>query len=123
MLANCTLQPLAGRIYTHQSLKGTFLCFMFVFELGNLICGLATSSGMLIGGRVVAGAGGAGIVNGALSIIAHMAPIEKRPVLVSLVVNVGRCGAIFGPLIGGVFSQEISWRQVSPLPYVWINLT
>lgn len=34
---------------------------------------------MFIGGRAVAGAGGAGIVSGAFSIVAFIAPLEKRP--------------------------------------------
>jgi MFS family permease len=34
---------------------------------------------MFIGGRAVAGAGGAGIVSGAFSIVAFIAPLKKRP--------------------------------------------
>ncbi|KAL9480906.1 hypothetical protein ACSS6W_005692 [Trichoderma asperelloides] len=57
----------------------TFLSFFAVFELGSLLCATAVSSNMFIGGRAVAGAGGAGIVSGAFSIVAFIAPLQKRP--------------------------------------------
>jgi MFS family permease len=49
-----------------------------VFELGSLLCAVATSSKMLIVGRAVAGAGGSGIVSGIMTILAHVIPLEKR---------------------------------------------
>lgn len=57
----------------------SFLAFFGIFELGSLLCGIATSSVMLIVGRAVAGLGSAGIVNGALTIISSSTPKEKRP--------------------------------------------
>lgn len=60
-------------------LKWVFMFFLALFELGSLLCGVATSSKMLIVGRAVAGMGGSGITNGALTIIALCSPMEKRP--------------------------------------------
>jgi MFS family permease len=59
--------------------KWVFMIFLAIFELGSLLCGVATSSNMLIVGRAVAGMGGSGIMNGALTIIALCLPMEKRP--------------------------------------------
>lgn len=52
--------------------------FLFVFELGSMITALATSSNMFIVGRAVAGMGGSGLVNGALTIISACVPLHKR---------------------------------------------
>ena len=60
----------------------TFLCFFGIFELGSLLCGVATSSNMLIVGRAVAGIGTSGIQNGAFTIIAECVPMAKRPGMV-----------------------------------------
>lgn len=57
----------------------TFLFFLFLFELGSLVCGVAKSSSVLIGGRAIAGAGAAGLTNGGLTIISVAVPLEKRP--------------------------------------------
>lgn len=62
-----------------ESAKWTFLLFFLVFEVGSLICGVSTSSSMLIAGRVVGGLGGSGMMNGGLTLIAGAVPIAKRP--------------------------------------------
>lgn len=54
------------------------MAFVAVFELGSILCGAAQSSKMLIIGRAVAGLGGSGIQNGALTIIAACVPLHKR---------------------------------------------
>ena len=60
----------------------TFLAFLGLFELGSLLCGVANSSDMLIVGRAVAGMGGAGLMNGGITIMAACLPLEKRPGMV-----------------------------------------
>jgi MFS family permease len=76
---SATLQPLSGKFYTHFNSKAVFLIFVFVFEMGSLICGVASFSVVLIVGRAVAGLGGAGIVNGAMTILSGVVPREKSP--------------------------------------------
>ncbi|KAK6007776.1 hypothetical protein QM012_004590 [Aureobasidium pullulans] len=110
LLANCALQPLAGKIYKEFSYKWTFLCFFGVFELGSLLCGVATSSNMFIIGRAVAGLGGAGLMNGALSIIAAAVPLEKRPLYMGFMMAFSQLGILFGPLIGGALTEYATWR-------------
>ncbi|MCJ1431003.1 hypothetical protein MMC27_000353 [Xylographa pallens] len=110
LLANCSLLPLCGKIYENYSLKYTFVVFVGLFEIGSLLSGTSTSSNMLIFGRAIAGMGGAGIINGAISIITAVAPIHKRPILVGFLMSVSAIGAVTGPLIGGVVTEQVSWR-------------
>lgn len=60
-------------------LQWTFLVFFFIFELGSLLCGIATSSKMLIVARAVAGLGSSGLMNGALTIISSSVPLHRSP--------------------------------------------
>ncbi|KAK8021792.1 hypothetical protein PG990_006930 [Apiospora arundinis] len=103
-------QPLVGKIYTHFKTKWTFLCFFLLFELGSLLCGAAINSPMLIIGRVIAGLGAAGIINGAITIVSSCAPLEKRPALMGLVMGIQQLGLVVGPLIGGAFTTYSTWR-------------
>ncbi|KAK8137671.1 MFS multidrug transporter [Apiospora sp. TS-2023a] len=104
------LQPLTGKFYTEFSAKWTFLIFFLVFEVGSLICGVAASSSMFIGGRVVAGLGSAGIMNGAMILIAGCVPLEKRPVYTGIMVGIAQLGLVCAPLIGGVLTEYSTWR-------------
>ncbi|KAF2425518.1 efflux pump [Tothia fuscella] len=110
LLANCALQPLTGKLYTQFSSKYTFLSFLALFELGSTLCGAAQSSNMLIIGRAVAGLGGSGLTNGALTILGAAVPLEKRAAVLGIMFGLSQTGAIAAPLLGGALTQYASWR-------------
>ncbi|KAE8552422.1 hypothetical protein EYB25_006316 [Talaromyces marneffei] len=109
-LASASLQPLTGRFYSTFNTKWTFLAFFFVFEIGSLICAVATSSTMLIVGRAVAGMGGSGIQNGAFTIVAGSVPMPRRPALMGFLMGISQLGMVAGPLVGGALTSYVSWR-------------
>ena len=96
-----------------------------------MICGAATSSDMLIIGRAIAGLGGSGILNGGYSLIHASAPLPKQPcmcpqplgrrpntsakwyvftVYLGVIMGVAQLGILMGPLVGGAFTEYVSWR-------------
>ncbi|KAH8693300.1 MFS transporter [Talaromyces proteolyticus] len=109
-LASAAFQPLSGKIYTYFSIKWCFLCFFFLFELGSALCGAAQSSNMFIVGRAVAGLGSSGITTGALSTIAAALPTRRQPLFMGVTMGISQVGLACGPIIGGAFSANVSWR-------------
>ncbi|KAI0479247.1 putative MFS multidrug transporter [Xylariaceae sp. FL0804] len=109
-LSSAALQPLTGKLYTYFSGKWMFLFCVFVFELGSLLCAVSTSSTFFIVGRAVAGMGGAGISNGAISVISGAVPLHKRPLYQGIMLAFGQLGIVVGPLIGGALTQYTTWR-------------
>ncbi|KAL2871247.1 MDR family MFS transporter [Aspergillus lucknowensis] len=109
-LASAALQPLTGKVYENFSAKWVYIAFFAVFEVGSLICGVATDSKMLIVGRAIAGLGVSGISNGAFTIIAGIAPMHKRPALIGMVMGISQFGLVIGPLIGGALTEYSTWR-------------
>ncbi|KAI8306424.1 Efflux pump mokI [Colletotrichum sp. SAR11_59] len=73
------LQPFTGKLYTYLNVKYTFLFFVFIFEIGSLLCAVSMSSMFFILGRTIAGLGSSALENGALNLVAGAVPLHKRP--------------------------------------------
>lgn len=110
MLTLCSFQLLWGRIYTFYSPKPVFLCSILIFEIGSAVCGAAPSSAAFIFGRAISGIGSAGMTNGSIIIMMHTVPLAKRPMYQGLIGAVFGVASVIGPLLGGVFTEKLSWR-------------
>ncbi|OAL45244.1 efflux pump protein [Pyrenochaeta sp. DS3sAY3a] len=109
-LAAATLQPLSGKFYANFNNKVIYLAFVFAFEFGSLLCGVAKSSVMFIVGRAIAGLGASGLINGSMTILAGAVPIEKSPMYTGALLGIAQLGVVSGPLIGGVLTEYASWK-------------
>ncbi|KAL8763455.1 MAG: hypothetical protein Q9184_000763 [Pyrenodesmia sp. 2 TL-2023] len=110
LLTVTALQPTFGNIYKHFDIKITYIISVLVFEVGSILCAAAPNSYTFIIGRAVAGAGSAGIFQGALVIIGYITPLEKRPLYLGIVVSAFGIATCFGPILGGVLTAEATWR-------------
>lgn len=110
LLTTAALQLLFGKFYSYLNIKWVFLSAIGLFELGSLICGVAPNSTALIIGRAIAGAGSAGILSGALIILAFTVPLRKRPAYSGGITSMYGIASVAGPLLGGAFTDKATWR-------------
>jgi MFS family permease len=99
-----------GKLYTFYSIKWIYLTALFIFEVGSLVCATTPTSVGLICGRAVAGLGAAGLFSGSILIISKTVPLVKRPVYTSLIGAMFGIANVAGPLMGGAFTDHLTWR-------------
>lgn len=105
-----SFQLLFGRIYTFYNPKWVLIAAIVIFEVGSVVCGAAPDSVSFIIGRAVAGLGAAGILGGAIVVILYAVPLHKRPVFQGMFGAVFGIASVVGPLLGGAFTSNVSWR-------------
>ncbi|KAJ5305715.1 hypothetical protein PENANT_c041G09073 [Penicillium antarcticum] len=110
LLTTCAVTLTFGKLYTFYSIKLIYLAALFVFEIGSLVCATTPTSVGLICGRAVAGLGAAGLFSGSLLIISKTVPLVKRPIYTSLVGSMFGIANVAGPLMGGAFTDKLTWR-------------
>lgn len=99
-----------GRVYTFYNPKWVYIACVAVFELGSLVCGVAPDSTTLIVGRAIAGMGSAGLFSGGITMIVFLVPLRKRPAWTGMFGAVFAIASVAGPLLGGAFTDKVSWR-------------
>ncbi|KAI8627398.1 putative gliotoxin efflux pump [Xylariaceae sp. FL1651] len=111
-LAYAAFQSVWGKAYKYADMKYVFLAAMVVFEIGCLVGGVSPSSAALIVGRVIQGAGAAGILLGCYSIGNFVSPPDKVPIIIGMIGTIFSIASVVGPVIGGVFtsSPHLTWR-------------
>ncbi|KAF9428198.1 hypothetical protein BGZ94_003130 [Podila epigama] len=110
LLATTATQPLYGAASDIFGRKRSMLFACFVFLLGSALCGAAQSMTMLIVARGVQGLGGSGIIALTMILVADIVPLRERGNYQALVAIIFSIAAILGPLLGGAFSDNITWR-------------
>ncbi|KAI6883300.1 MFS transporter [Hortaea werneckii] len=110
LLTTCAFQLFFGKLYTFFSLKWVYLIAIIIFEVGSVVCGAAPNSTALIIGRAVAGLGSAGIFAGAVLIVSNTVPLKQRPTYMGLIGGMYGIASVAGPLMGGAFTDKVSWR-------------
>ncbi len=81
-----------------------------VFAAGSLACALAPSTTVLIAGRCVQAAGGAGAIAGAIELLARSRGSHARAA--SAWGAAGVAGLAIGPAAGGLLTELISWQSI-----------
>jgi MFS family permease len=109
-LSICMPQLLLVKVNDRYPIRWTYSIAMAVFLAGSAVCGAAPNSPSLIAGRALAGLGASGLLVGTNSLVPYLAPLSKRPVYFGLFAGSMGLGIGSGPLIGGAFTETVTWR-------------
>ncbi|WP_329436632.1 MULTISPECIES: MDR family MFS transporter [unclassified Streptomyces] len=117
ILAATIGMPVYGKLGDLMGRKNIFLAGIALFLVGSVVCGLAQNMGTLVAGRALQGLGGGGLMITSQAIIADLVPPRERAKYMAPMGAVFGLSSVVGPLLGGWFTDEHSWRWA-----FWVNL-
>ncbi|KAH7086715.1 major facilitator superfamily domain-containing protein [Paraphoma chrysanthemicola] len=117
LLTSTVFQPVLGSFSHIFGRKALIYISLAFFLAGSIIPAVATNFTIVLVGRSIQGVGGGGIISLTELVVVDTVPLRERGKWFSFFGAMWSIGTVAGPLLGGGFSQDVSWRWV-----FWINL-
>ncbi|MEU3782419.1 MFS transporter [Streptomyces sp900129855] len=112
MLASTAATPLWGKLGDQYGRKRLFQIAIVLFLIGSALCGMAQNMSQLIAFRAVQGLGGGGLMVLSMALVGDLVPPRDRGRYQGLFGAVFGTTSVLGPLLGGLFTEHLSWRWV-----------
>ncbi|KAE9379907.1 MFS general substrate transporter [Stipitochalara longipes BDJ] len=112
LLSSTVAQP-AFASYSHIFGRlGPTLFAVIAFAVGSVVCGVAQDIATLLVGRTIQGLGSGGCIAMTEVLITDLVPLRSRAAYFGLVSLSWALGSALGPIMGGGFAQNASWRWI-----------
>jgi EmrB/QacA subfamily drug resistance transporter len=112
LLASTATTQVWGKLGDQYGRKYLFLGAIVIFLVGSALCGQSRNMGELIAFRAVQGVGGGGLLVLTQAIVGDIVPARQRGKYQGAFGAVFGVASVVGPLLGGFFVDNLSWRWV-----------
>ena len=112
LLAQTVVTPLYGKLGDLYGRKRVLQSAIVLFLLGSVLCGAAQSLTQLIVFRALQGLGGGGLIVSTQAVIGDIVSPRERGKYQGFFGAVFGLSSVAGPLLGGFFTSQMSWRWI-----------
>ena len=111
-VSNAIALPLTGFLTRRFGERRLFIWATFAFAMASLLCGLASSMGMLVAARALQGFVAGPMYPVAQALMISIYPPAKRGQAIALLAMVTVVAPIAGPILGGWITDNYSWEWI-----------
>jgi EmrB/QacA subfamily drug resistance transporter len=112
LLASTITGPLYGKFGDLYGRKPTLQVAIVIFLIGSALCGIAQNMAELISFRALQGLGAGGLLTTTIAVVGDIIPPRDRGRYQGLFGAVFGVSTVIGPLLGGFFVDNLSWRWI-----------
>ena len=112
LVANAIVIPISGWLSSVLGRKRFYMTCVALFTVSSLLCGMATSLGMLLLFRVLQGAGGGGLAPSEQAMLADTFPGRYFVMAFAVYGLAVVVAPAIGPTLGGWITDNFSWRWI-----------
>src|SRR5271170_5754630 len=112
LLTSAVSTPLYGKIGDQFGRKKIFQFAIVLFLIGSALCGLSQNMDQLVAFRALQGIGAGGLMSLSITIVGDIVPPRQRGKYLGYFFSVFAISSVAGPLLGGFFTDSLSWRWV-----------
>jgi EmrB/QacA subfamily drug resistance transporter len=112
LLTTCISTPLWGKLGDLYGRKALFQLAIVIFLVGSMLSGLSQSMSELIAFRAIQGIGAGGLMVGSQAIMGDVVSARQRGKYLGYFGVVFGVTNVAGPLLGGLFTEHLSWRWI-----------
>jgi len=110
LIAQSAATPIWGKVSDIFGRKPILLVTNAIFFVGSLLAGVSVNIDMLIAARAIQGIGGGGLITLVNIAISDLFSVRDRGMYFGMVGGVWALASSLGPVVGGLFTQKVSWR-------------
>ncbi|KAJ5124938.1 uncharacterized protein N7515_008763 [Penicillium bovifimosum] len=122
LLCSTVFQPSFASFSNIFGRRPMILLSLVFFTVGAILCAIANDFTYMLIGRSIQGVGGGGIISLSEVIITDLIPLRWRGQYFGILSAMWSVGSVTGPILGGGFSENVSWRWIFYINFPFIGV-